>query len=67
MAHQHKIKTSTDRGFTGPVTDETAGRYAQNQAAHGNIVRIDTCACGAVRRTNINGRHREYGRWVSQD
>ena len=67
MAHHHKVKTSIDRGFNGPVTTETDGRYAQNPAAHGNITRIDACACGATRRTNINQGYREYGRWVEAD
>jgi hypothetical protein len=31
--------------------------------AHGNIVRIDICACGAVRRLNVNGQHVESSGW----
>jgi hypothetical protein len=32
--------------------------------AHGNICVIDTCSCGAVRKTNINGNHIERGPWA---
>ena len=62
--HQHKAKTSKDYGFNGPVTSEVSGYYAQNPAAHGNICRVDTCRCGAIRRTNINQGHVERGRWI---
>jgi hypothetical protein len=56
--HKHYPKTSTDRMFAGPV------RLSENRAAHGNIVRIDVCSCGAKRRTNINQQHRERGTWA---
>lgn len=58
MAHRHKAKTSKDRAFQGPVNNERP-----NPAAHGNIVRIETCACGAERRTNINRQHTETSGW----
>lgn len=59
MKHKHRVKFSEDWGFTGPV------KAKQNPAAHGNICRVDKCSCGAVRRTNINGRHIERGEWQS--
>jgi hypothetical protein len=32
-------------------------------AAHGNVTCSDTCACGATRDSEWNGRHRQYGAW----
>ena len=62
--HRHQPVHITERGFSGPVTHETAGRYRQNPAAHGNIEVIATCRCGARRRTLVNQHHVERGRWV---
>jgi hypothetical protein len=36
----------------------------QNPAAHGNICVVDTCRCGAQRRTNVNQIHVERGPWT---
>lgn len=43
----------------GPV------RTPQNEAAHGGVCIVDTCSCGAERRTNVNGRHVEPGEWLA--
>lgn len=58
--HRHRAKPALwqIRGFSGPIPGAR-----QNQAAHGNIVEIDTCSCGAVRRTNVNQQHIERGPW----
>lgn len=56
--HEHAAIESRDVGFTGPVNNDE-----RNEAADGNITRIERCACGAERRTNINQRHVESGEW----
>jgi hypothetical protein len=56
--HTHRATRSADYGFSGPVAI-----HDQNPAAHGNICRVDSCSCGATRRTNINGSHKERGAW----
>jgi len=56
--HRHQIAKSEDFGFSGAVAQP------ENQAAHGNICRVDTCRCGATRRTNINQSHVERGQWT---
>lgn len=56
--HTHRTIKSEDFAFSGPVAQPA------NQAAHGNICRVDTCRCGATRRTNINQRHIERGQWT---
>lgn len=54
----HRSYTTHTRCFTGPVSS------AENPAAHGNVTDTDTCsACGAQRRTNVNGSHIEEGQW----
>lgn len=49
-AHRHRAipGASTVRTFTGPV------RADQDRRAHGGVCFIDTCRCGAQRRTNTN-------------
>lgn len=55
--HRHHAVESYDRCFTGPVTRK------ENRAAHGNICTTDVCACGAERKTNLNGCHTECSGW----
>jgi len=59
--HTHRAvkNLSRDYCFSGPVSDR------ENRAAHGNICTVDTCKCGATRRTNVNGRHIEKGQWTA--
>lgn len=56
--HRHKAEKSIDRPYMGPVATR------ENRAAHGGICVVEICACGATRRTNINGNHAEAGKWV---
>jgi hypothetical protein len=58
MAHRHRVKTSEERCYAYPVAQPGC------PAAHGNIMEVAYCSCGAVRKTNINGRHIERGRWA---
>ena len=54
--HRHTPHYSTDQVF---------GRFVgPNRAAHGGICTVDECACGAIRRTNQNGRHHESTGWI---
>ena len=57
MAHRHQVKTSATYGYNGSVAQP------ENRAAHGGVVHVDTCSCGAVRKTNSNGRHVERSTW----
>lgn len=59
--HTHRrIPTRmTVRSYQAPV----AAPEEQNPSAHGNLCMRDMCACGAVRDTNVNGRHQERGPW----
>lgn len=62
--HKHKMVRSKqkEKGFSGCVAP-----YACNPSSHGNITIIDTCSCGATRRTNINQNHQERGAWVEPE
>lgn len=44
--------------ISGPVSRD------ENRAAHGNVCVHESCACGAVRHTNINVAHFEQGAWA---
>lgn len=56
----HRAVRSADYAFTCPVSHPVDG---ENRAAHGNITRVETCSCCAVRRININQTHEEVGQW----
>lgn len=57
--HRHRVKSTRTVGYTGPVAQP------ENREAHGGVCHVDTCSCGAVRRTNSTGMgHDERGPWV---
>lgn len=53
---RHTAAASQDRPYDGTTRDD-------NRAADGNITRVQSCACGAERRQNINGHHVAADRW----
>lgn len=61
--HKHKAKTEITRGYTGTARGAHYTAKGENRSAHGGICHVETCACGATRETNSNGRHMERGTW----
>lgn len=61
--HRHRAIAAQRhvQAFHGPVASPEV------RAAHGNVCCIDVCACGAHRRTNVNGNHAERGPWLSPE
>lgn len=57
--HRHRVSMTREVAFSGPV------RAPQIEAAHGGVCIVDACRCGAERRTNANGKHRERGEWIA--
>jgi hypothetical protein len=55
----HYAASVMERRYTGPI----ANAVRINEAAHGNITRVETCTCGAVREINVNDTHQERGRF----
>lgn len=57
--HTHRAvpERQTEQYYSHPV------RQPENPAAHGGVCFVDRCRCGATRRTNVNGWHRERGPW----
>jgi hypothetical protein len=62
--HKHKaVKTSqTLRSWNGCVSPDTC----KGARAHGNVIYVDLCRCGATRRTEVNQTHETRGAWVSE-
>jgi hypothetical protein len=60
--HKHRAIAAKSRivSYTAPVVSDPT---RQNPKAYGGVCHIDTCTCGAVRRTNSTGRHSERGPW----
>ncbi len=60
-SHHHRAIKGQDIefGFQGCV----ARPGHCNPASHGNIQRVDLCACSATRKSNINQQFKEFGDW----
>lgn len=63
--HTHKaIKSrSMEKGWTACVTPHKCAANPARQSAHGNIIVVDVCSCGATRKSEHNGRV-NYGEWI---
>ena len=61
--HEHTSISERDQAHTGCVAPYRGAATPCEPAAHGGITRIETCSCGAQRRLNLNGGHREEGAW----
>jgi len=60
IKHVHTAYRSEDYCYSGPI----ASADEENPLAHGNIVIVEQCTCGAERRTNSNGGQYEEGAWT---
>jgi hypothetical protein len=61
----HKHRAHTERGPYG-FASCVAGA-ACNQRAHGGVMWVETCSCGAERRVNSTGPGRtERGPWMEE-
>jgi hypothetical protein len=58
MRHRHSIQSRATWGWTTCVV-----RGSCDGHAHGNIVDVDTCACGATRSIECNGGWTGRGPW----
>lgn len=59
MSHKHKTRETRTVGYSHPVGPPER----QDQRAHGGVMHLDTCSCGAERKTNSNGRYSETTGW----
>lgn len=57
--HKHRMKTEKMIGFEYCVNPNNC-----EPRAHGGVMRVRTCACGATQRVNSTGRYEERGPWV---
>jgi len=58
-SHKHKPASTQ----TYPWTQCVDWQRAHSEAAHGNVVELQTCACGWWRLVEVNGWHRHNGPW----
>lgn len=58
--HRHRVKIWRNHPFDGPVVPPDR----QVPKAHGGLLRYEICACGAVRRSAVNGAAIERGPWM---
>lgn len=65
--HRHRVKTFYDRVWSYCVSPVRCADLPTRQAAHGNIVRVEVCRCGATRQTEINGHQMNRGAWDIPD
>lgn len=62
MAHRHQVKNTSTYCYSAPIQ---GAKY--DPRAHGGVVHVDRCACGAVRRTNSTGKFQERGPWMRDE
>ena len=65
--HRHKAVTFSQYCWTHCVTPQECAAHPHKQQAHGNIMRQDVCACGAVRDSEINAGQTNYGPWTTKE
>lgn len=58
--HRPELSLTHTVGWTACVAKPS--RYCSG-ASHGGVTFVETCSCGATRRTESNGRHVERGAW----
>jgi len=58
MSHQHGVKYTDTQGFQQCVNPSNC-----TPSAHGGIMEIRTCACGATRLANLNHQTSEITTW----
>lgn len=61
--HRHRPSRTTTHGWGQCV----APRVPHSAAAHGCVIQIDYCECGAIRRRELNGRREVRGPWEAPD
>jgi hypothetical protein len=71
--HRHHPEIERTVGYSGGVARVSAatgkplaGSSHQEPSAAGGICIVQTCACGAIRRTNRNQGWRETSGWVAR-
>ena len=69
MMHTHKaIPTKQKlRPWTHCVTPAECAANPRREVAHGNVIYLDHCRCGATREMESNGGRRNYGPWREQE
>lgn len=68
VKHIHRVikKETRDYGWCYCVTPAECAAKPLRQNAHGNIVRIDFCRCGAIRESEVNGNAINRGEWINK-
>lgn len=60
--HRHKAATSTTRSWTG-----CCAGHVGNHRTHGNVTIVETCVCGAQRRTESNAGVHASSEWMAPE
>ena len=65
--HRHTTKTEMTVGYSHCLMRSEHGHIVTHcePRSHGGICIVSTCACGAVRRENRNGRFSEKSEWMT--
>lgn len=68
-AHRHRAIPGAckTRAWMYCVTPYECAANPARQSAHGNIVWLDVCRCGASRMTEVNSGRRNIGAWTEKE
>ncbi len=65
--HTHKADDKMERGpfgFRGTAAGAHYTSRGENRKAHGGVLWVQACRCGAMREVNSNGTAKEFGAWT---
>ena len=62
MKHEHVAQA-----VYGPYPFSYSVSREENPSAHGCMMKIQRCICGAYQKVNVNGIHTEHGPWTIGD
>jgi hypothetical protein len=62
-SHEHEVVHETVHPWTRCICPETA----HSEAAHGNVILMQSCACGAVRLVEANRSWQAAGEWLQPE
>jgi len=60
--HKHKVYQTTERPFFNCINPNHC-----NPAAHGGVILLRKCKCGAIKEILVNGKHVETSLWVEEN
>lgn len=65
--HKHKaiVSKAITNKWQACITPDVCEATPYRKAAHGGVIRVDVCLCGATRLAEITATRRNFAPWVA--